>query len=260
MSKSTPPEPTTLMTTFTGHPKGSMASESQVALYNFRKGTKRDASAYPIFKNDLHYDTLQRSFWATIKAQGLYDVADPDFDPDDGDQYNKQLFEEKQSFVYSVLVTSLQTDKGREWVKEFEVDVRTIISKLHHYHTESNVAQHEVVTLTTYITNLNLTDSWVGTTRQFLCHFKEKLRLLDSLVPDTDKIPETVIITFLQRAVQKNHDLRQIHALDSVWRSKQVPQESLLLKSTMTCSGMQHINMISTMLQGKCKGKLSFPI
>ena len=39
-------------------------------------------------------------------------------------------FEEKQSFVYSVLVTSLQTDKGRELVKEFEEDARTIISKV----------------------------------------------------------------------------------------------------------------------------------
>ena len=54
-------------------------------------------------------------------------------------------------------------------------------SFLDHYHTESNVAQHEVVTLTTYITNLSLTDSWKGTIRQFLTHFKEKLRLLDSL-------------------------------------------------------------------------------
>ena len=58
-----------------------------------------------------------------------------------------------------------------------------------------------------------------GTTRQFVGHFKEKLRLLDSLVPDTDKIPETVRVTFLQRAVQQNHDLSQIHVLDSVWRS-----------------------------------------
>ena len=44
--------------------------------------------------------------------------------------------------------------------------------------------------------------------------------MLDRLVPDTDKLPETVRITFLQRAVQQNHDLRQIHVLDSVWRSK----------------------------------------
>ena len=105
-------------------------------------------------------------------------------------------------------------------VKESEGDARSIISELHHYHTKSNVAQHEVVNLTTYISNLSLTDSWKATTRQLLSHFKEKLRLLDSLVPDNDKHPETVRITFLQRAVQQNHDLRQIHVLDSVWRSK----------------------------------------
>ena len=105
-------------------------------------------------------------------------------------------------------------------VKEFEGDAYSILSKLQHYHTQSNAAQHEVVALTTYITNLSLTDRWKCTTRQFLSHFKEKLRLLDSLVPDTDKTPETVRIFFLQRAVQQNHDLRQIHVLDSVWRSK----------------------------------------
>ena len=123
-------------------------------------------------------------------------------------------------FVYSVLFTSLQTDKGRELVKEFDGDKRTIISKLHHTHTQSNVAQHEVVTLTTYITNLNLSESWKGTNRQFLSHFKDKLRLFDSLVPDTDKIPETVRITFLHREVQQNHYLRQVRLLDSAWRSK----------------------------------------
>ena len=44
--------------------------------------------------------------------------------------------------------------------------------------------------------------------------------MIDSLVPETDKIPETVRITFLQSAVQQNHDLRQIHVLDSIFRSK----------------------------------------
>ena len=129
------------MTTLSGCTKGTIASESQAALNNFKNGTKRDASAYPIFKNDLYYGTFQRSFLATIKAQGLHDVADPDFDPGDGDQYDQQLCQEKQSFVFSVLVTSLQTDKGRELVKEFEGDAKTIISKLHQYHTQSNVAQ-----------------------------------------------------------------------------------------------------------------------
>ena len=81
-------------------------------------------------------DTFQRSFLANLKTQGLYDVADPDHDPENGDIYEKELFKGKQSFVYSVLVTSLQTEKGRELVKEFDGDARSIILKQHHYHTK----------------------------------------------------------------------------------------------------------------------------
>ena len=226
------------------------------SLSNFKKGTKGDASAFPIFKKVLYYDTFQRYFLAAIKAQGLYDVKDPDFDHDDGDQYDKQLFLEKQSFVYSVLVTSLQTDKGRELVNEFEQDSRTILSKLHHYHAESNVAEHMIATLTAYITILSFTDSWQGTRCQFPSHFKEKLCLLDSVVPDTDKIPETVRITFLQGAVQKTMTSGRSMFLILFEDPRLVPQESLLLKSTMTCYGKQPINMTSTMLQGKRKHKL----
>ena len=220
-------EPSKFKTSFQGEFKHQTTSESQTTLNNFRKGTKRDASVYPIFKNDKYYDAFQISFLANLKAQGLYDVADPDHDPESGDIYEQELFKGKQSFVYSVLVTSLQTEKGRELVKEFEGDARSIILQLHHYHTKSNVAQHDIITLTTEITNLTLNDSWKGTIRQFLSHFKEKLRLLDSLVPVSDQLPETTRITFLQRAVQHNHDLRQIHVMDSVWRFKTDSTEAL---------------------------------
>ena len=214
-------------TSFQGEFKHQATSESQTALNNFKKGTKRDASVYPIFMNDKYYDTFQRSFLANLKAQGLYKIADPDHDPEGGDIYEQELFQGKQSFVYSVLVTSLQTEKGRELVKEFEGGARSIILKLHHYHTKSNVAQHDIISLTTEITNLTLNDSWKGTVRQFLSHFKEKLRLLDSLVSVSDQLPEITRLTFLQRAVQQNHDLRQIHVMDSVWRFKTDSTEAL---------------------------------
>ena len=219
------------MTSSPSELKQPTQSESKIALNNFKKGTKRDASVYPIFKNDKYYDTFQRSFLANLEAQDLYDVADPDYDPESGDFYEQELFQGKQSFVYSVLVASLQTEKGRELVKEFEGDARSIILKLHHHHTKSNVAQHDIITLTTDITNLTLNDSWKGTVRQFLSHFKEKLRLLDSLVPVSDQLPETTRITFLQRAVQQNHDLRQIHVMDSVWRFKTESTDTLTFET-----------------------------
>ena len=94
MSRPSQLEPHTPMTTITGHTKSSATSESQITLNNVKRSTKRDASAYPIFKNNLYYDTFQRSFLAIIKAQGLYDVAGPDYDPDDGDYYEQELFQE----------------------------------------------------------------------------------------------------------------------------------------------------------------------
>ena len=221
-------EPSKLKTSFHGEFKHQTTSESHTALNNLNKGTKRDASVYPIFKNDKYYDTFQRSFLANLKAQGLYCVlADHDHDPESGDIYEKELFKGKQSIVYSVLVTSLQTEKGRELVKEFEGDARSIVLKLHHYHKKSNIAQHDIITLTTEITNLTLNDSWKGTVRQFLSHIKEYLRLLDSLVTVSDQLPETTRLTFLQRAVQQYHDLRQIHVMDSVWRFKTDSREAL---------------------------------
>ena len=78
--------------------------------------------------------------------------------------------------------------------------------------------------------------------------------MLDSLVPDTDKIPETVRITFLQRAVQQNHDLRQIHVLDSVWRSKTGSTGSSLLKfimMTLECSLSHDLNKATKQMQRK---------
>ena len=66
------------MTSFPSEFKQTTQSESKSSLNNLKKGTKRDASVYPIFKNDKYYDTFQRSFLANLKAQGLYDVAEPD--------------------------------------------------------------------------------------------------------------------------------------------------------------------------------------
>ena len=52
-------EPSKLKTSFQGEFKHQATSESQTALNKFKKATKRDASVYPIFKNDKYYDTFQ---------------------------------------------------------------------------------------------------------------------------------------------------------------------------------------------------------
>ena len=69
------------------------------------------------------------------------------------------------------------------------------------------MAQHEIVELTTYIINLRITDTWKGTLQESLTHFKKKLCLLDSLVEESDKIPKTTCIVFLQQVVESILDI-----------------------------------------------------
>ena len=103
------------MTTFSGYSKSSATPEAQTALTNFRRGTKGDASAYPIFKNHLHYDSFQRSFLATIKAQGPYNVADPDFDHYGGDYHEQELFQEKLFLFILYWLLLFRQTRGESW-------------------------------------------------------------------------------------------------------------------------------------------------
>ena len=112
---------------------------------------------------------------ATIKAQELYDVSDPDFDPDDGDQYDKQLFNEKQSLFTLFWLLPFRQTKEENWSRSLkEIEEPSFPS-----FTTSILSptQYEIVTLTTYITNLSLTDNWmvlhisfsVISKRNFIC-------------------------------------------------------------------------------------------
>ena len=104
----------------------SEASESCITLTNFKKGIKRDASAYPIFKNERYYNTFIHHFKATAKAQGLNSLMDPNFTPG-SDEYEQQLFQEQQDFLYSVLISSLKTDFSEALVKDHEGDAQLIL-------------------------------------------------------------------------------------------------------------------------------------
>ena len=108
------------MTSFPTELKPSTHSESKIALNNFKKGTKRDASVYPIFKNDKYYDTFQRSFLANLKAQGLYDVADPEYDPESGDIYEQELFKVNNPLYILFWLLHSKQKRGENWSKNLK--------------------------------------------------------------------------------------------------------------------------------------------
>ena len=188
----------------------SEASESYITLTNFKKGIKRDASAYPIFKNERYYNTFIRHFKATAKAQGLSTLMDPNFTPG-SDEYGQQLFQEQQDFLYSMLISSLKTDFSEALVKDHEGDAQLILELLHEHHTgNSQYSRSEINRITKYLTNIKLDDTWRGTNESFLMHYNDQLRLLDSLVDPEEKLPDNTRVTFLESAVESVPDLRRV--------------------------------------------------
>ena len=198
----------------------SVASESYITLSNFKKGIKRDASAYPIFKNERYYNTFIRHFKATAKAQGLNSLMDPNFTPG-SDEYEQQLFQDQQDFLYSVLISSLKTDFSEALVKDHEGDAQLIIELLHEHHTgNSQYSRSEINRITKYLTNIKLDDTWRGTNESFLMHCNDQLRLLDSLVDSDEKLPDNTRVTFLESAVESVPDLRRVKITDNVLQAQ----------------------------------------
>ena len=198
----------------------SEASESYITLTNFKKGIKRDASAYPIFKNERYYNTFIRHFKATAKAQGLSTLMDPNFTPG-SDEYGQQLFQEQQDLLYSVLISSLKTDFSEALVKDHEGDAQLILELLHEHHTgNSKYSRSEINRITKYLTNIKLDDTWRGTNESFLMHYNDQLRLLDSLVDSDEKLPDNTRVTFLESAVESVPDLRRVKITDNVLQAQ----------------------------------------
>ena len=198
----------------------SEASESYITLTNFKKGIKRDASAYPIFKNERYYNTFIRHFKATAKAQGLSTLMDPNFTPR-SDEYEQQLFQEQQDFLYSVLISSLKTDFSEALVKDHEGDAQLILELLHEHHTgNSQYSRSEINRITKYLTNIKLDDTWRGTNESFLMHYNDQLCLLDSLVDSDEKLPDNTRVTFLESAVESVPDLRRVKITDNVLQAQ----------------------------------------
>ncbi|KAL7565362.1 hypothetical protein ACA910_013583 [Epithemia clementina (nom. ined.)] len=174
--------------------------------------------AYETYKDKPYFEAFWRVFKTTAKAQGLANVVDPQYTPPRGDAHALELFTEQKIFLYSVLNKVIQTDQGRAFVRDHEddEDAQADIKKLIKHHTQSELAKREVIRLQRYITNLKLDDSWRGTTRQFLLHFQEQLRLLDKLVAPSEHLPDHTRMTFLMQAVEHVPDLRRVKILDSM--------------------------------------------
>ena len=145
---------------------------------------------------------------------------DPNFTPG-SDEYEQQLFEEQQDFLYSVLISSLKTEFSEALANDHEGDAQLILDLLHEHHTgNSQYSRAEINRITKYLTNIKLDDTWRGTNESFLMHYNDQLRLLDSLVDSDEKVPDNARVTFRESAVESFPDLRHVKITDNALQAQ----------------------------------------
>ena len=153
-----------------------------------------------------------------MASRGAYscnEVLDPTYTPgSEPEQW--ELFETKQTFMFSVFNANLQTDMGKTIVRRHldTTDAQSVWRELSEHMRTSSKGSSEKRRLTQYVTNTVPDDNFKGTTEQFVLHFNEQFRHLDEISDDSEKLPPTVKLTLLQTAIRSINNLRIVETLD----------------------------------------------
>ena len=195
--------------------KPAAYSPAALELMSFKKGIKREITAYPSLKDERYFDGFKRSLFIVAKTHECSDVLDPTYTPG-SEPEEQELFEAKQTFMFSVFNTNLQTDMGKTIVRRHlaSTDAQAVWKELSEHMMTSSKGASEKRRLTQYVTNTVLDDNFKGTTEQFVLHFNEQFRQLEEISEDDERLPSSVKLTLLQTAVRSINDLRIVETLD----------------------------------------------
>ena len=123
----------------------------------FKKSIKKYPSHFPILKDDQYHDHWNRTFETQARAQDLAEVLDCSYIPTTD---TKDLFQEKQKFMYAVLKQKLMTDHGKAYVRahEKDFDAQKVYKRLKDFHLKSTRAKTNSSKLLQYITSAKITN------------------------------------------------------------------------------------------------------
>ena len=150
-------------------PSPSIVNESiKQDLLRFKRGIKRDAAIYPTLRDDKNWDNWNRSIHAQARAHDVSEVLNPDYLPTNHDE--NLLFQQKQSFMYSVFNRCILTDVGKTFVRQFEksYDALAVYRKMVEHANKSTAANLNIEKLVEQLTTTRLDSRWNGTTTGFI--------------------------------------------------------------------------------------------
>ena len=146
---------------------------------------------------------MKRSLIIVAKSHEFNEILDPTYTPGNEPE-QKELFEAKQTIMFSVFNANLQTDMGKTIVRKHmtTTGAQLVWKELSECMRTPSKGASEKRRLTQYVTNTVLDDNFKGTTEQFVLLFNEHFRQLDEISDDSEKLPPTVKLTLLQTAVR----------------------------------------------------------
>ena len=194
---------------------GPISSSRHAAYSSAALKLKREITAYPSLKDERYFDGFKRSLFIVAKTHECSEVLDPNYTPG-SEPEEEELFEAKQTFMFSVFNTNLQTDMGKTIVRRHlaSTDAQAVWKELSEHMRTSSKGASEKRRPTQYVTNTVLDDNFIGTTEQFVLHFNEQFRQLEEISEDDERLPPSVKLTLLQTAVMSINDLRIVETLD----------------------------------------------
>ena len=139
-------------------------SPAAIELMGFKKGIKREIAAYPSLKDERYFDGFKRSLLIVAKTHESNEVLDPNYTPG-SEPEEQELFEAKQTFMFSVFNANLQTDMGKTIVRRHlsKTNAQSVWKELSERMRPSSEGASEKRRLTQYVTNTVLDDNFKGT-------------------------------------------------------------------------------------------------
>ena len=182
-------------------------------MISFKKGIKREETVYPTLKDERFFDGFSRSLYITAKSHECKKVLDPDYTPNNAE---KDLFETKQVFMFSMFDKHLLTDMGKTIVRNYvhTTDAQSVWENFQDPMKSSSKGASEKRRLTQYVTDSTLDDNYKGTTEIFVLHFNEQFRQLEEISDPSEHFPPQIKLQLLQNAVRPIDDLKKVETLD----------------------------------------------
>ena len=182
-------------------------SKWEKALDNWNRG-KHDKNQFPVLQDNAEFITWNEKFIAECNVQELSNIINPEYILDKTDPFEEVLFTKQCTYLWSVLLTSLNNSYGTDCMSERMEDNDARLAYFQHQkkHTRSVTQAYGVSKLGNDLRALNL-DNYHGNRTKFLVEWFEILRKMDKMGDRDDKYPYAHVRMQLMEAVKSDSKL-----------------------------------------------------